>query len=92
MPGLSHFAALLLLCGASAWPADRIGSHGNGEDRSSLAHEDGYRYDNRSSRGMFSVREGMSLLSCLTDVYVVFCQRALSLQFFFPFRTGCAYF
>jgi hypothetical protein len=73
MPAPSHIAALLLFCRASAWPADKIGSHGNGDYESSLAHEDSYHYDNRSSRGMISVREGMSLLSCLNDVYVVFC-------------------
>jgi hypothetical protein len=83
MPAPSHLAALLLLCRASAWPADRIGSHGKSDNQSSLAHKDSYRYDNRSSKGMFSVREAMSLLSCLTDVYVVFCQRTLSLQFVF---------
>jgi len=83
MPAPPHIAALLMLCRASAWPADRMGSHGNGDNQSSLVHEDSYRYDNRSSRGMFSVREGMSLLSCLTDVYVVLCQRALFLQFVF---------
>jgi hypothetical protein len=62
MPASSHIAALLLRCRASAWPAGGIASHGNGDNQSSLAENDSYRYDNRSSRGMFSVREWMSLL------------------------------
>jgi hypothetical protein len=83
MPAPSYIVALLLLCRARAWPADMIGSHGNTDIQSSLVPKDSYRYDNRSSKGIFSVREGMSLSSCLTDVYVVFCQRALSLHFVF---------
>jgi len=67
MPASSHIAALLLLCRVSAWSADRIGSHDNGDNHSSLAHEDNYYYDNRSSRGMLSVREGMDVAVELLD-------------------------
>jgi hypothetical protein len=61
MPAPSHIAALLLLCRASAWPAVKTRSHGIGDNESSLEQKDSYRYDNRGSKGTFSVREGTFL-------------------------------